>query len=403
MGRVGQAAPVVERGRVLGYRLRAHGLDRPAGGPADAAALGAGVQDYPVGASAHLALRVRSSVPGPAGLTGAVAELLDDGALALVHGVRGAVHLHHAADLPRYAAALRFADPRDIAVSSGGAFWGELAAQGTTLAAALDQVAAAMRQVMADGRSRTKGELSEAVQEPVDPRLRPWCEGCQAHHVHDQLFRMATLQAGLRLRRGVPSDPLCFLPPADAAAAGTRLDPDQARREIIGRFLKLCGPATPDQLGAWLALSPAGARRVWALVADELTEVQVDGRRAWVPAADLDDLLAAPEPPAGPETVKLLGPYDPWAGLADRRLLAPDPARRREVWRAAANPGLLLAGGEIVGVWRQRRSGGSAARLTITVRAFDPLDAAVRDAARADAENLALAAGAASAELRVEA
>jgi len=44
-----------------------------------------------------------------------------------------------------------------------------------------------------------------------------------------------------------------------------------------------------------------------------------------------------------------LPPYDPLAEVAHRELLLPDPAVRRQVWRAVANPGLALMAGELAG------------------------------------------------------
>lgn len=287
--------------------------------------LGTGVQDNPPGRTATLALQARG-----------VETAAED--VVLVHGARGAAHMHRVEDRGLFAAALQIEDPQDLMPAQFGALVAELHGQELSFTWALDHVAEAMRAVTADVTPRTKGELSGALIDLVDARLRPWCEGCGAFHVHDALFRWATLQAGLVIDspRYLPGPPF------------ERRDPEAARREVVRRFLHLTGPARPAHLAAWLALSPAGARNWWP---DDLASVTVDGRRSEVLAEDLDALRSAP----APADVRLLPPYDPLTELADRELLVPDRAQRTRVWRASTNPGVLVADGEIAGVWRRPR------------------------------------------------
>jgi hypothetical protein len=372
----------VSRAQVLAYRYAAHDL-APAAADSGRGAnvLATGVQDYPAGRSATLALRLRTGpAPGPPAV--------------LVHSIRGAMHLHRTADLGRLAAALRLADVRDLPAQTIGPFGAELAAAGLALGAALDEVAAAMRAAVAGGRTPAKGELSGAVSPRVDPRLAPWCEGCGVAHVQDQLFRMATLQARLVVEVDAgaagrfhyrAAEP----PPAPPPPAG----PPHSRAALVRDFLAAFGPARPPQLASWLGLTPAAARRWWwDLIADELCPVMVDGRESWAHVDHLDALRTAP----GPRGARLLPPYDPLTELADRQFLVPDPARRRTVWRAAANPGIVLVDGEICGVWRQRRT---RDRLTIRLEPFTTLSARHRRAAEADAAVIADHIGAAGVEL----
>jgi hypothetical protein len=321
--------------------------------------LDVGVQDTPPGTSAHQALRVR-------GVT-------SDAGLALVHGARGAMHLHRAADLPALAAALRPQEAADLRKQSFGPFFAVLSGP---VGAALDEVAAAMAGVMADGVRRSKGELSTSLRATVDARLRPWCERCAVDHVNDALFRLASLPAGLRLvpngdgsadfvssrapDTGAPaSGPLA---PAGGALAP---DVDAARRELVRRFLRYAGPTNRDGLASWLGLSPAAARRWWALA--DVVPVSVEGQRLFLHP---DDLAAARSAPHA-EGLWLLPPNDPVLELSDRELLVPNPADRKRVWRATANPGALLVNGAVAGTWRRR--GG-----TVTVTAFGSLSATHR-------------------------
>ncbi|HEU0213076.1 MAG TPA: crosslink repair DNA glycosylase YcaQ family protein [Jiangellaceae bacterium] len=369
------ARVALTRDQILAFRAAVHELrGRRRGRPG---ILGVGIQDNPPGRSARLALALRGRrIPARSS--------------ALVHSVRGAMHLHHADDLGRYAAAVRPDDGTEVSVQSFGPFGPELAADGISLGKAIDDVAAAMSTVMADGVPRTKGELSGAVTPLVDQRIAPWCDGCGVHHVYDALFRYATLQAELAI--GVES-PTLFRFVRTTIDRGT--DRDDSRVEIVRRYLRLAGPVQPVHLAAWLGLSPSGGRRWWTLVRDELVAVTVERRTCWVNARDLDDLRSSVEPP----TVRLLGPYDPVTALGDRELLVPDRRRRRDVWKATGNPGVLLVRGDISGLWRQRTSG---SRLTVTVQPFGKLTAPERRLVGEDARVVARHQGADDVDTRFE-
>jgi hypothetical protein len=350
------------RDQVLAFRAAAHELD--GGHRGRPRVLGVGVQDNPPGRSAHLALVLRG-------------RRVPVRSTALVHSVRGAMHLHLGDDLGRYAAAVRLDDGTEVSVQSFGPFGLELAGEGISLGRAIDQVAAAMSTVMTDGMPRTKGELSGAVTSLVDRRIAPWCEGCGVHHVYDALFRYATLQAELTIDVQSPKLFRFVRTPV-----GRRPDRDGSRVEIVRRYLRLAGPVQPAHFASWLGLSPSGGRRWWSLVEDELVPVTVGQRNGRIHARDLDDIRSSVDPP----TVRLLGPYDPLTALGDRQLLVPDARRRREVWKATGNPGVLLVRGDIRGVWRQRTSG---RRLTVTVKPFGDLTAAERRLAGEDARVVA--------------
>ncbi|MBJ8345520.1 winged helix DNA-binding domain-containing protein [Antrihabitans sp. YC2-6] len=363
----------LQRAQVLAYRFAVHGLAAP---ESDASTtLATGLQDYPPGRTALLALRLR---------TGST----DGSPTVLVHSVRAAMHLHDAAELPRLIAALRVDDAGAIPQQSMGPFGGELEASGVSFGAALDEVADAMRSAMGDLAFPTKGELSGAVSPKIDRRLAPWCEGCGADHVQDQLFRLATLQAGLVVDVDNHS-------PSQFRYRATEFepaDPTASRAELVDNFLTTFGPARPADLASWLGRTPSAAKHWWELVAENLQPVEIDGKEHWARADTLETVESAPAPTG----VRLLPPYDPITELADRKLLVPDPAQRRKVWQAAANPGVVLVDGDIAGVWRQKRT---RDRLTLRVEAFGKMSARQRRAAQSDADVIADQAGADNADL----
>ena len=330
----------LDRAEVLAYRASVHGLEQPVASPADCGVLDVGVQDTPPGTTAGPALRARVRSPG---------ELALSPGLALVHSLRGAMHVHRAADLPLLVAALR----PDAAEDRGR----------------LDRVATAMSDVMSDEATRTKGELSGEITKILPRPIRPYCAVCQVEHVDDGLFRMATLPAGLQLRPVGHRSASFFRIPLPSVAQAS-----PARRELLRRFLRRCGPARPKDLAAWIGITPANARQRWDKLADELVEVRVGGKRLWMHTED----LAAAREAAVPTAVRLLPPYDPLVEVVNRELLLTAKERRQQLWRAVANPGPVLIAGEVIGTWRRRK-------LTITVSPFEPLSPAQQRAIQAAA------------------
>lgn len=366
-------ADPLPRSALLAYRYTVHDLAKPGTGEV---VLDAGLQDYPPGRSAHLALKLRTH-----GVSSAET--------ALVHSLRGALHLHHTADLSLLAAALRIDDGHDLSRQSVGPFPAQLAETGVSFAAALDEVASAMRAVVTDGQVLTKGDLSGAVSPLVDSAVTPWCEGCGVFHVHDFLFRCATLQAGL----SVVLDPES---PSQFRYVRTELaevsDVDGARAEVLRRYLAATGASDPANFAAWANLTTKAAHRWWSLISAELEPRSVEGRKRWVHSGDANMFRSLPQA----RGARLLPPYDPLTELADREFLVPDGAQRRKVWRAAANPGVVLVDGEIRGIWRQRQN---KRRLTLRVEPFGTLESSALESAEPDASVIAHYFGASEIEL----
>jgi hypothetical protein len=124
------------------------------------------------------------------------------------------------------------------------------------------------------------------------------------------------------------------------------------------------------------------ARRSWDQIADKLVEVDLEGRRAWLHADDVG-LFENPPQPAG---VRLQPPYDAYLEQRDRATLLPDKAVHRRVWRILGNPGIVLADGQVVGLWRAQKKG---RRLVVSIDTFGRLSQQVRDEIKTEAELVA--------------
>ena len=142
-------------------------------------------------------------------------------------------------------------------------------------------------------------------------------------------------------------------------------------RELVRRFLRCYGPTQVSDFQSWLGCSPRQAKRLWGGIEDELAPVELEGKRRWVLAEDLNLLSQGEEG----EQLLLLGSHDPYLDLRDRELILPDKARQRQVWKTVGNPGAVLLGGRVIGLWTVRTRGEN---LDVSVTLFEPLSPAQR-------------------------
>lgn len=357
-------AVTVDRRQALDYRIAEHGLHRDVTDPADLDVLDLGIQETNVG-SARLALAARL----PPGYD----DPLEDPAFTLLWSFRGAPHLHRTADLPALVAALW--PLSDVDASA------RLAAERKPLKEAgiggLEAFAAACEALRAVvDRPTTKGEASSGVTALLPDAYSYACRSCKATHVYGGVFQLVGLPAGARLEPDASPTTLAPLgdrPPTPDEAAGTDA--------VVRDYLRLHGPATLDEAARYLGSTKTALRSAWP---DDLVEVQVDGSSAWLPESGLEALREAP---SARGLVRLLPPSDPYLQARDRDVLVPDEAHRKQVWRILANPGGVLADGEVCGTWRAKA--GARGRTDVTVTPFAPLTAGSGVAIEAEAERVA--------------
>jgi len=287
-------------------------------------------------------------------------EVVSDGdRLVETWSYRGGPHLHRASDLPWLAAALLPWSDADAR------------ARGVPSARAVVETARAVREVVT-GRT-TKGDASHDVTERIDAEWSWFCRGCQAVHVSDQLLRLAALPGGTRI---VKTTPLTL----DRLKDWTVPDRPDGTERVLRSYLAVHGPATTADAGGYLGTTGTHVRDLWP---DDLAEVKVDGRKAWLLPKDADALRDA-EPVEG---VRLLPPSDPFLRAKDRETLVPDKAKAKTLWTVLASPGAVLLDSDVVGTWRAKVSG---KRLAVSVTAWR---AVPKDALREEAERVARVRG----------
>ncbi len=148
---------------------------------------------------------------------------------------------------------------------------------------------------------------------------------------------------------------------------GHKLVPSaQGTAELARRFLHAYGPATPRAFADWLGSTPAQAKRLWQQIEEELEPVTAAGKKAFILQSDRESFRCADTE----EALLLLGPHDPYLDIRDRAILLEDTAAQRQVWRTVGNPGVILKGGKIIGIWKTRTQ---REKLSVTTTLWEPL------------------------------
>jgi hypothetical protein len=362
------------REKVIAYRVAAQGLHRESSSVDDLAVLDFGVQDS--GDAARLAFDARMRSGPPRGGVG------PGESLALAWTLRGAPHLHRRRDLDWLAGALWPLSDADASARLDAA-----ASMKKAGLAGLDGFTAAVR-AMRDvvTASMAKGAASTAVTKVTPDAMHRYCRGCQAIHVFEMSFRLASLPAGIELDPG--TSPPVLVPRADAVLPG-RTDVDALQR-LVRAYLTLLGPATQAEVAGYLDARRADLAQVWP---DDLAEVSVEGRSGWIPREQLAKLRKS----RAPRLTRLLSPYDPYLQARDRQLIVPDQAVHKALWPVLGRPGVLFVDGEVVGTWRAK---GGKTRLELTVDAFAAVPPKVRREVEAEAERVAAVRGMPEAQVR---
>ncbi len=163
---------------------------------------------------------------------------------------------------------------------------------------------------------------------------------------------------------------LCQGPPRGAKVTFVRPDQwiegwqevgeEQALAEVCRRYLRTYGPARPGDFREWFsaqAFKAPQARALFDSLGDELEEVDVEGRRAYVLAGDT--AFPALEP-----SVRLLPEYDVYImGFRERDILIPEhvkeqiAAHGRGRYEGPAGVRLLVVDGVAAGLWERKKRG----------------------------------------------
>lgn len=365
----------MKRSEVLAHRIHAQQLDRVETAPGllgrgitDAAIFDFGVQDTGRdGASWALANRgvpIRNT-----------SELETSPDVALAWTLRASPHYYRRADLPEVLVATSPLSERDAAKRIVGADK-PLKEAGIPTLVGLSELAKQLRHTVTD--PMVKGEVSNQLTGRLDPAYVRYCQACQATHSWEVPFRVGALYAGLELEPGTSPPVLRRIPDWPKREPGPAPDPMAAPRSLqpIRNYLRFLGPATPNDVAAFLDSPVAEIKRHWP---EDAVEVKVDGRQGWL-LGEVGDLEQ------DQQLLRLLGGFDLYLQGKDRDLVVPDVSRHKELWPTLGRPGAVLRGTEIVGTWRPKASG---KQLTLRLSLWTTLSRQSRSQLELEAERLA--------------
>jgi uncharacterized protein YcaQ len=279
--------------------------------------------------------------------------------------MRLTLHLLAASDVPLYITALKS--------SSMTTMYGHLARVGGGPKHAANMIATVM-DALADG-PKTQRDLIARAKNAADPSMRKWLQ-----------FSWTAL------RPAIIEGLICYGPPQGNEVTFVRVDrwlpragtvdDEEARRELVRRFLAAFGPATVRDFMKWSGIKAAEARRAWTSLDDELAAVSVDGATQWLLRRDLAAL--ADHAPDG--SLRLLPSFDPFLLAHATKDHLIEKRHYKRVYRAAAwiTP-VVLVDGRVAGIWSIETRGKA---MAADVRLFAPASRATR--AAIDRETAAL-------------
>jgi hypothetical protein len=156
----------------------------------------------------------------------------------------------------------------------------------------------------------------------------------------------------------------------------------EAWKILLRRFFSTYGPATHHDIGHWWGLRPDKAKMLMDYIADELEEVEFEGKNRWVLRKEVGQILGAKTL----RSVKLLPSWDCYVMFYHPRELFVSQNYRARVFRKLeGNAPVLLIDGVAGGVWEQQRKSG----LTkVTVHPFGHLSSTQKQLVREEATAL---------------
>ena len=336
----------------------------PAGSLLEAVRAAHGIQAQ---VSAHAIFAVGQRVDGctPEEITRA---LWQDRTLVKTWAMRGTVHWLTADEEPLYV--------RGLSELHLGYIYGYYERNGVSreqLRELLERVLEAL-----DGQALTRQEVAAAVR----PRVGAWAEPFLTTS-WGGVMRMLCME-GLTLFGPPEGSRITFVRRDQWLPPAPEIDPQEARRELLRRYLRTFGPSTLSDFSYWLGPRIRELTPTWDSLLPELAEVSMDGKRRWLLRDDVEALLGASLKPGH---VRLVPAFDPILLAHKDKGELLDMRFHKRVYGAAAwvYPSVLVDG-EVRAIWSYARKGKA---LVITVKPFTRLNQRVMNAVAREADRLA--------------
>ena len=234
----------------------------------------------------------------------------------------------------------------------------------------LAQLAAAVRELLADGTPLTARELGRLlVERGVGHDVEALGNAARVHVPLVQVPPRGVWGAGGQARYATVE-----------AWTGRELEAEPSIDDVVLRYLRAFGPASVMDIQSWSGLTRL--KDVLDRLRPSLVTFRDESGR------ELFDLPDAPRPdPRVPAPARFLGEFDNvFLGHADRRRVIPDGASWGAMLAPGRSVGNLLVDGMLRATWWLERDG--TRRATVVVRPFGALSRAERDEVAGEAERL---------------
>ena len=160
-------------------------------------------------------------------------------------------------------------------------------------------------------------------------------------------LRYATLTGRVRMRwDGAKQPTLWMVPPP-------KIEPAEARRELVRRYLHVFGFGTPAAFSAWAGISPRAGSAGFEQLQGSLVPVRTPIGDAWILASDEEQARRGADAAAPARLLPSGDVYFLFQRPDERMLLVEDTVHRGRLWTSRVWPGALLVDGAIVGTWRR--------------------------------------------------
>ncbi len=351
--------------QVAAYRMAAHHLhDSPGASAESISAAISGVQAQ-VMSCAELQFWARNHSLVRAEITRA---LYDRRSLVKSHFMRQTLHVIPSSDFSLFNSALR---------SSLLAQAHRIAGKFGVTTAEFDALNSQIVDFLRDG-PLTQPELRKRFEPRASKRMKAW------------MSRVWSI-----LRTPIAEGLICYGPARGAEITYVRttqwlphnsrmMEPVEARKSLLLRYLAAYGPATPRDFAKWSGISMQEIKEAWGSIEENLAAVTVEGEKVWLPRKFLKQFERAN---LRETVVRLLPAFDPYllAHAAKDHLV-----RRTHYKRVYRNQGwispVVLIDGRVTGIWSHARKSG---KLFVEVAPFEKFPKKVRALIEVEAASLA--------------
>jgi winged helix DNA-binding protein len=224
---------------------------------------------------------------------------------------------------------------------------------------------------------RTAEDLAARLQTFLGGARMRYDDAGQALGVHGNTLRYAALTGTLAIRWEGARRPTVWTVPRP------EIESVEATLELARRYLHVFGPGTAEGFAKWAGIGARKAVEVFEDLGNTLIPVRTPSGDAWILGRDELTVRERPAPAAPCRFLPSGDAYTLGVTSEDRALLVPDAGQRRDLWTPRVWPGALLVAGKVVGTWRR-------AEGRVTIRTWQRLSRAAREAVLAEAESLPL-------------